>query len=272
MKIIDKTFFFTFLLFIISFSAYSQAPQITQHPLSGEKCTGNSVSFNVEATGASPLHYQWYFENNTVGTDSPTLTIPSVNQSNEGVYYCIVTNLSGSATSNDAILLVAGGAPVIDNYSPDTILCQGELLLLSVEVTADYESYSWYRQGSGFVEYGQTLDIENITSENSGLYYCEISNVCGSVSTGNITVQVNDAPQFVSLPSSVEACEGNDVSLTVETSGTNIQYAWLADNVEMSGETENSIIIAGVAYPDYTFYIPVAYNICDTIYGPAVSV
>jgi len=272
MKRISKTGFFTFLLFIISFGVYSQVPQITQHPLSGEKCTGNSVSFSVEATGASPLHYQWYFENNPVGTDSPILAISSVNQSNEGVYYCIVTNLSGSATSNDAILLVAGGAPVIDNYSSDTIMCQGELLLLSVEVTADYESYSWFRQGSGFVEYGQTLDIENITSENSGLYYCEISNVCGSVSTGNITVQVNDAPQFVSLPSSVEICEGNDVSFTAEASGTNIQYAWLADNVEMPGETENTLIIAGVVYPDYTFYVPVAYNICDTIYGPAVSV
>ena len=40
------------------------------------------------------------------GANSSTLTIPSVQKSNEGSYHCTVSNYAGSATSESATLTV----------------------------------------------------------------------------------------------------------------------------------------------------------------------
>ena len=97
-------------------------PTITQHPeeLSGV-VPGKPVTFTVRATGTEPLTYQWQWkpagERNRKewqlcnlkrfpGANSSTLTIPSVQKSNEGSYCCTISNPVGSQTSKPAILNV----------------------------------------------------------------------------------------------------------------------------------------------------------------------
>ena len=71
------------------------------------------MTFAIEATGTEPLNYQWGHkieDGNDVeripGTNSSTLTIPSVQKSDEGSYCCIVSNCAGSETSECATLTV----------------------------------------------------------------------------------------------------------------------------------------------------------------------
>ncbi|NII04888.1 beta-1,3-glucanase family protein [Luteibacter anthropi] len=71
---------------------------------------GQSASFTANVAGSSPFHYQWMHGTLAVGTDSPTLTIPAVSQTDVGGYQVIVTNILGSAsaaTSNTAQLTLA---------------------------------------------------------------------------------------------------------------------------------------------------------------------
>ena len=78
-----------------------------------------SVTFSIEATGTEPLNYQWQHKTRDgsggwqscdverfPGTNSSTLTIPSVQKSNEGGYRCIVSNCAGSETSEFATFTV----------------------------------------------------------------------------------------------------------------------------------------------------------------------
>ena len=77
------------------------------------------LALTVQATGTEPLSYQW--EVKTGGgnggwqlcdvesfpaANSSTLTIPSVQKSNEGSYRCTVSNCAGSETSQYATLTV----------------------------------------------------------------------------------------------------------------------------------------------------------------------
>ena len=77
------------------------------------------MSFTVQATGTEPLSYQWEIKTGNVngewlscdvesfpGANSSTLTIPSVQKSNEGSYRCTVSNYAGSKTSESATLTV----------------------------------------------------------------------------------------------------------------------------------------------------------------------
>ena len=87
-------------------------PRITTHPREmKDTVPGNIVEFTIQATGTEPLNYQWERKigdgsdvERIPGANSSTLTIPSVQKSNEGSYHCTVSNCAGSETSKYATL------------------------------------------------------------------------------------------------------------------------------------------------------------------------
>ena len=99
-----------------------EPPKVTDHPKSLKDAVPDKpVTFTVQATGTEPLHYQWQWKLKTgdgnggwqlcgverfPGAKSSTLTIPSVQKSNEGSYHCTVSNYAGSETSPCATLTV----------------------------------------------------------------------------------------------------------------------------------------------------------------------
>jgi len=90
----------------ITYSSGS-APLITSHPQSQTVAQGNPVTFNVTASGATPLTYQWRKNSvNISGANSSSYTISSVNTADAGTYSVVVSNSFGSTTSNNATLTV----------------------------------------------------------------------------------------------------------------------------------------------------------------------
>ena len=72
---------------------------------------GKKATFKVQASGQEPMSYQWYKAEDQVDTlldsDSSVLEIPSVQTSDLGQYYCVVTNSYGTTSSNLASLTEA---------------------------------------------------------------------------------------------------------------------------------------------------------------------
>ena len=73
------------------------------------------MTFTVAATtGAGSLTYQWQLNGADLdpppagvsGATTSTLTIANVQESNEGMYRCVVTNAAGDTNSNAAQLTV----------------------------------------------------------------------------------------------------------------------------------------------------------------------
>ena len=104
----------------------AEAPRITTHPQDlKDVIPGKPVMFTAEATGTGPLNYQWEWKppmddgkwqpcdvEKFPGADSSTLTIPSVQKSNEGNYHCVISNCAGTQTSNPAELSVGKNSTV----------------------------------------------------------------------------------------------------------------------------------------------------------------
>ena len=97
----------------------AEPPRVTTHPKDfklEDTVLGQQVLFTVQATGTKPLNYQWHYNPDTEGwseewqpcsgSNTATLTIPSVQRSNEGSYRCVVSNCAGSQTSKAAKLLM----------------------------------------------------------------------------------------------------------------------------------------------------------------------
>ena len=97
------------------------APVITQHPASQTVNAGQPATFSVQASGASPLSYQWQRNGVAIaGATSATYATGSTTTADNGsVFRCIVSNSFGSATSNEATLtVVTTGAPTATITSP----------------------------------------------------------------------------------------------------------------------------------------------------------
>ena len=104
----------------------AEAPRITSHPQDlKDAVPGKSVMFSTEGSGTETLNYQWEWKQainddewqscdveRFPGADSSTLTIPSVQKSNEGSYRCVISNCAGSQASNPAKLSVGKNSTI----------------------------------------------------------------------------------------------------------------------------------------------------------------
>ncbi|MBI3869871.1 MAG: DUF4623 domain-containing protein [Verrucomicrobia bacterium] len=84
------------------------APDIKQNPSSVIYYVGAPVIFSVTAVGDAPLSYQWTFngENIDQATDR-VLFLETAEESAAGIYRVIVSNASGSKTSEAALLILS---------------------------------------------------------------------------------------------------------------------------------------------------------------------
>ena len=89
------------------------SPVITQHPEHQSASPSSNATFSVTAAGVAPLDYQWLLEGVTLseggrfsGTTSSNLTITNLTGSDAGWYRVIVSDSSGSVTSELASLTV----------------------------------------------------------------------------------------------------------------------------------------------------------------------
>jgi glucose/arabinose dehydrogenase len=100
-------------VFRVSFA--SNGPNITTQPTNQSVLLGQTATFSVTASGSAPLGFQWQRNmNNIQGAISSSYTTPATVLTDTGAKFrCVVTNTSGSATSNEATLTVTAPAPVL---------------------------------------------------------------------------------------------------------------------------------------------------------------
>ena len=87
-------------------------PSIVTQPASRTAFSGMTVEFLVQATGTSPLHYQWRKGGAPISAQTnATLTLPNVQTNDSGNYTVVITNSAGSVTSAVATLTVTQRDP-----------------------------------------------------------------------------------------------------------------------------------------------------------------
>ena len=113
----------------------SQAPAITQHPANRTVSVGQAASFTVAASGAPPLSYQWQRNGAPIGgATSATYTLPTTTLGDSGAQFrAVVSNASGSATSNAATLTVVTNQPPVP-----TIIAPASGAVYSAGTTLSY--------------------------------------------------------------------------------------------------------------------------------------
>ena len=104
---------------ITVFIHVAEPPRITTHPQDLKNAVpGKLAKFTIQAIGTEPLNYNWQWKPavedgseewrpcDPEWCDGATLTIPSVQKSNEGNYHCVISNCADTQISKAAQLSV----------------------------------------------------------------------------------------------------------------------------------------------------------------------
>ena len=252
----------------------NQAPAILTQSSGANKCEGSAFSFSVSASGTAPLNYQWYSSSGAIsGAVNSLYLINSVDTSDAGSYYCVVTNSCGSATSTNKVLAVSQ-APSFLSQSTSATKCEGSSMLFTVNANGTSPlAYQWYVD-TGMVAGAQanSYTIPSINVLNSGNYYCTVSNTCGTITSSVKTLNVNQAPGFLSQSASDTLCEGQSMVFNVNTTGTSpISYQWYKNGNMINGAVNSLFMIASVDTLDAANYHVIANNVCGNLQSNTMS-
>jgi hypothetical protein len=97
-------------------SQAASAPSISLQPVSQVAMFGLNATFTVNASGMTPLHYQWAWNGRELANrTNASLALTTLTAADAGEYVVVVTNIAGAMTSQVARLELANGFTRVAN-------------------------------------------------------------------------------------------------------------------------------------------------------------
>jgi endonuclease/exonuclease/phosphatase family metal-dependent hydrolase len=161
-------------------------PVIVTQPQSQTNAVGATITFSVGASGSGTLACQWRFNGtNIAGATANPFVFVNAQLTNNGNYSVIVTNLFGSVTSSNAVLLLTNAPPAITTQPQNQFVLAGQTATFSVAATGTPPlSYQWFFSGTNIA--GATTNpftLANVQLTNAGNYSVVITNIAGSATS-----------------------------------------------------------------------------------------
>lgn len=186
------------------FTGSHRPPVIATQPPSTNLFEGGTLSVCVEAFGAPPLSYKWfYFGTEVSGQTGPCLTIPNVTTEASGNYEVEVSSPYGTVVSGVASVEVLPANPPIITQDPQsqTRYAGGSATFSAAVIGSPPITYQWQHNGANVPgATGTTLTLNNLQGSDGGDYRLIAANVLGKATSAVATLTV-----IVPRPGSYEA-------------------------------------------------------------------
>src|SRR5439155_13145312 len=173
------------------------APIIITQPTNETVTLSSNATFVVAATGVPMPKYYWSKNGSPIasGTNS-TYSITNVQAVDSGQFICVVSNASGTATSQVATLTITALAPAIIQQPSSLSAVAGGYASFSVTAFGSQPLTYFWRRNSAFIPdaTSSTYSINNVQASDSGsLFSCLVSNAFGTLlsSSALLTVTTN---------------------------------------------------------------------------------
>lgn len=233
-------------------------PAITAQPQAVAVDDGQGASFNVTATGAG-LSFQWQRNGTALaGGTAATLSLPAATLGDDGARFrVVVTNASGSVTSNEALLTVRAVAPRITAAPAAVATTAGRTASFSVTAGGSAPlAYQWLRDGTeiaGATAATHTTPVLTV-ADNGRQYAVRVSNAAGSVTSAAVVLTVDPAPVGPAIsaqPVPATVGDGQTASFSVTATGSApLSYQWQRNGSVISGATAASYTTPALGLAD----------------------
>ncbi len=200
-------------------------------------CENALAQFIVDATGTS-LAYQWYFGSTMLSNQTANiLTLSNVNLGQAGTYTVVVSGVCGVAVTNSATLTVNQNLQVL-NVPADQTSFVGSNVTFSIGAIGTGVNYQWFFNGA-LISTSNTLALNNLVTNQAGIYCVVVSGVCGAPVTNCTTLTIqNRAPVASDDAHSI----AEDSTLTIIAAGI------LANDGDIDGDTLSAVLVSDVSH------------------------
>ncbi|MFC0401984.1 discoidin domain-containing protein [Paraburkholderia rhizosphaerae] len=210
-------------------------PQIITQPINQNSTVGLTATFNVLAASSAQLSFQWMKNGAPIpGANSFAYTTPALTVDDDGAKYSVtVSNVNGSQTSDAAVLsVVQPKKPEITTQpSPVTITAGNSTQFSVIASGSPVLSYQWLKNGvtiTGANQNEYATPIETL-ADDGAQFSVIVTNSAGSATSNSATLTVSNAiaPAIVAQPRSQSVTLGQNVTLSVQASGSApLTYQW----------------------------------------------
>lgn len=221
-------------------------PQILVHPQSQTVCSFSQTLLTVEASGEN-LSYQWYINGYAIdgATQSSYLLDPYSWQSLE--IYCTVNSECASINSNTAYINV-DQSPIVFEPTQNPIICENTgipIHLYTYYYASNVINEEWKNPQGEVISNNYETYINYPTPSNSGTYsYTIYTANCGEASA--YTSVYVEPSIIVSHPTSQSIIEGQDVTFSMQLSGSYEYVEWFLNGQSVQNSALNSYTINAV--------------------------
>lgn len=244
---------------------------LTQQPVGATRNVTESYDFTTGSTGGwGAVTYQWYFDDglgggpvalpdtftNVSGADTEELTVGPIELTNEGDYYCEVSDSAPTpqVVATDTVTLTVTNFLAVTPI-PDINAYTGENVVLNVTVaggTTPY-SYEWWQDDDidgGYDSQGTTavgtFDLGAVGPEDAGSWYVTVSDSDAGnpdVDSGAGLVDVRDLPTITDQPDDATQYAGQDITLQVAVADgfPPYTYVWRENGTAIPGAPDDPV-------------------------------
>jgi len=212
-------------------------------------CPGANALFYA-TSAQSEVTYQWFLGGIAlIGEINDTLIIPNVVSGNSGGSYQLAVYSSCDTIFSNSVLLTLRQIGSVATDPLDEVVCEGETGTFSITTNVSIQSYQWYVNGGvvlGSNGASYTTPALSLADDGSQ-YFCAITDSCGNLDSSAVAnLTVNPNLSISSSSSSISTCATDDVLFYIQATGTNVTYQWLENGFAMSGETNDTLLLAAV--------------------------
>ncbi|XP_013379500.1 mucosa-associated lymphoid tissue lymphoma translocation protein 1 homolog [Lingula anatina] len=182
---------------------HPNAPYIARQPELNDNriIAGKPFEIVCDASGQSPLKYQWYRNGQPLHVETGMRFYCSgASTDHSGIYQCVVSNRYGEARSKEVqvqVELAYGSQPVpisptITKSPKACKLEEGGTTVLNCEaIGMEPIAFQWYKDGKPIEGHaGPRLELNNVTVDDKGIYQCSVSNRHGKALSKVAKVEV----------------------------------------------------------------------------------
>lgn len=204
-------------------------PRILQQPQNLTAAERSAVQLEALVDGTRPFEFQWRKDGSAIpDATNSVLKFPSLSKEDAGDYRVSVSNGSGAALSDNAVVRAL---PLPFIYAPPVSRAVISNTVVTLNVLADGTGplrYQWFQNGFALANgVAASLKIPAFGRADEGLYSVRVTDDVGSTTTDPVKLEILFRPALLSFPSETIAVEGDDVFLFARGAGTRpLTFLW----------------------------------------------
>lgn len=172
-------------------------------------------------------------------------------------------------------MLFAQEPPTVTQHPNSGNKCVGGNISLSIVAEGEGDlSYQWFKDGDPLVgEESEVLTIDPVSEDDTGLYFCRVTNINGSTDSNpaQVIISTDVPPQMTINAQHTNMCINTSNTLIVEPGGEpGVNYTWYLDD-NIIGYTPN-YSISSASESDAGEYYNIAENACGTTSSDTVNI